>query len=130
MSTGTTLALVRGDTNEYDIEVKKGTVAQNLTGMSLRFTAKTDPLDPDADAEIRKTIGSGITVTDAVQGKARLTLLPADTASMPIGNPTSRGEYYTTPLSWDLQMTDSSGNVYTLARGKIVVRGDISLTVP
>ena len=93
----------------------------NLTGGTLRFTAKLSRSDTDATSTtIKKYTGSGITHTDAAAGAYRVTLAPADTSSLTA----------TTVYFWDLQLTDGSGAVFTVADGTLTVLVDVGGTTP
>jgi hypothetical protein len=111
------LTMVRGDTPTFDIAVKKpdGTPL-SLAGAQMWFTAKKSTMDTDLAAVFQKTIGSGITVTDATAGLAEVTLAAADTSALP-----SR-----IILEYDVQVKDVIGGVYTIARGWLTVSGDIT----
>jgi hypothetical protein len=112
----------RGDTNNYT-----GTVldsagdAVDLTGATLRFTAKLNRGDADnATGVIAKTTGSGITHTNAATGQYRITLAPADTSSLTA----------TTLYFWDLQLTDGAGSVFTVDNGTLTITTDVGVTAP
>lgn len=119
----TALSMTRGDDESFDVVVKtKAGVVVDITDMDLRFTAKRAVSDLDADAVIVKTTeaGEGITVTSAVAGEARIDIDAADTD----------GLTRTTRLIWDLQGTDQTGAVRTLARGTLRIAADVSRTAP
>lgn len=69
-----------------------------------------------SSALITKTLGSGITITNASGGLITVALIPADTASLksPDGSP-----YY-----HECQVTDASGNVSTVTYGTFEIRQD------
>lgn len=113
------LSMRRGDTLRIDHTVTQGGAALNLTGKTLRFTAKRSHADGDAAAVFTKMIGSGITVTNAVGGLASTTISPADTSGLPA---------LAQLLVWDLQLVDGS-NVYTVETGTLLVSPDVSVTV-
>jgi hypothetical protein len=52
----------------------------NITSHGITFTVKDD-LDESA-FRIQKSVGSGITIVDAPNGRADITLIPGDTAPM------------------------------------------------
>lgn len=56
-----------------------GTTAQNIAGWTLSWVLKKRASDPDANALITKTTVSGITIVDAAQGHARISIAKADT---------------------------------------------------
>lgn len=60
-----------------------GETRQDLTGWTgLSWLVKEDPDDEDEDALVTKTLGSGITVTDAVQGVVTVTVSDDDIAEL------------------------------------------------
>lgn len=79
-----TLQITRGDAERIEASVTPASAA--ATG--LRFMAKRKYRDADADAIIDKTIGSGITITQAgsptVPATALIEIDPADT--QPLAN--------------------------------------------
>lgn len=118
---GANFTVYRGDNNDLDLAVTKSGNPVNLTGATLRFTAKLDKADPDADAVIAKvsTDSSQIEITDAVNGLATVHILPADTFDLED----------VSVLFYDAQVVDGTGAVYTLAEGKIKVILDVTRTV-
>lgn len=117
----TALRMVRGDTPEFKFVVLAsdlpGASAFNLTSCDVTFTAKYEQADLDGDAVFqRATGGSGITVTDAANGKLTVRLSADDTS----------GLTEETTLQWDLQVEDSSGGIMTPARGTLLVLADIT----
>jgi hypothetical protein len=117
----TELAMHRGDAAAWAFTVRQpdGT-AQDLTGLSARFTAKRRVDDADGAAgSITRTVGSGITVTDAAAGTLVVELAAADTDALTTD----------TTLVWDLQLT-GAGKPRTVAWGTLVVRADIGRTAP
>lgn len=52
----------------------------DITSHGITFTVKDDT--GETVFRIQKSVGSGITITDAVQGEADIILVPADTTSM------------------------------------------------
>lgn len=116
------LELRRGDTHVFDLTILNAAgTAMNLTGATVRFTAKNNLSDADGSAVITKiSPSSGIVVTDAAGGLARLTLLPADTSSIT----QERVLYY------DVQVTDGSSVVTTVLEGTLAIRLDVSVASP
>ena len=100
-----------GDTTIVDYTVILNGAAVDLTGLTLRWAARRAYSD-SAPAIVKET-GSGIVYTDAAHGKVRLTLRPADTASLAISSPTT--------LVWALRLYDGS-DVYTVATGQLIVQ--------
>lgn len=114
-----TIKAVRGDTITLDFTVKRpaGGAAVDLTGATFTFTAKKKLSDADAAALFQKTLGSGVSVTNAANGQGRVTVAPADTTSLPD---------YETDLYCDLQMTEAVGTVTTVAEGILRIRPDVT----
>lgn len=112
------LIAIRGDDEIYDVEFKMpdGTTPLNLTGVQgIWFTAKRSSLDPDADALVQKSLGSGITVVSAPAGTATITIDAADTVDIE-----------PTVLVWDAQVKDSLGKIRTAAQGTLKITADVT----
>lgn len=112
------LDVVRGDDATFDVVIRDavGKVV-NLTGGTLRFTARAK--SSDAAAVITKTsaVGGQIDITDAPNGMAALKLVPADTS----------GLYAPKTLVYDFEFTDSGNKVSTvLPSGVLYIRRDIT----
>jgi hypothetical protein len=111
------LRVKRGDKIVLSIAAKKADgTPQSLTGATLTFTAKDRLTDADPGV-IQKTTGGGITIDDAANGLASVTILPADTSG------------FTGPrtLLWDVQMDVAAfGDKKTLDSGKLYVLPDVT----
>lgn len=106
------LTMTRGDTANFAVTVTDGAGAPlNLTGLVLTFTVAAS----SQSAVITKTIGAGITVTDALGGLATVTISPADTDGLE-----DRAE-----LFWDLEV-DSAGDIRTPLTGRLSVEVDVT----
>jgi len=119
----TKLEMFRGDDESFDVRVYEvdGVTPVNLTGADLRFTAKRNVTDLDADAVVTLTTAAGtITITNAVLGQARLDVPAVQT------NALTRDSI----LPWDLQVRDVSNKTRTLASGLLIIRRDVSRTTP
>lgn len=114
------LEMYRGDDREFTFTLTEDGGPMDLTGASLRFTAKRAASDADLVAVITKTTASGI-VTDAdpTTGIAVATVAMADTTAL----------NRTTTLVWDLQVT-RGGRTRTVLTGTLLVRIDTSHTAP
>lgn len=112
----------RGDTNIYTGTVKDtANAAVNLSGCTLRFTAKLNVTDTDAaSTTIKKYTGSGITHVNDAAGTYRITIAASDTSSLTA----------TTLYHWDLQLTDGSSQVFTVDSGTLTVVADVGITTP
>jgi hypothetical protein len=114
--------MYRGDTAAWDFTVTEpdGTAVDLTDADGIRFTAKDRASDADVDARIAKTLGDGVTVTNAAAGVVRVQLATDDTSAL--SAPLS--------LAFDLQLADAVGGVYTVAAGKLEIKADISRTAP
>jgi hypothetical protein len=103
----------RGDTNVYDMAAKKfDATVLPLTGASIWFTVKADASDADPGI-VQKTVGAGITVTDALLGTFQVVLSPGDTSAV------TPGRYH-----WDCQVKEASGRVTTVGKGAFFIDPD------
>lgn len=108
----TRLEMYRGDTRFIQVT----TTVEGLPSADVRFTAKRSTKDTDLEAIISKVSGIGIDVVDYI---AVITIDPTDTILL---SPQT--------LVWDVQVTDSSGQVQTIADGTLRIKADISRTAP
>ena len=117
------LTMHRGDSLVLNIAVADPDTGDpvNLTGATLRLTAKRSLKDADSDAIVVLTTGTGITVTDASGGLAEAEIEPDATDDL--GN-------VTLALAWDLQLTTTEGRVFTVASGTLTITPDVSRTTP
>jgi hypothetical protein len=113
----TDFTLSRGDTVDLAVVVTASGSAYSLVGCSIWFTAKSSYSLADTGAQFQKTIGSGITVTNAALGRFSVRISPADTSSL--GNSK-------TLLVYDCQVKDASGNIYTIASGNLIILPDVT----
>jgi len=106
------MTMIKRDTYKFSVTVKDSSgVVFNLTGYSMFFTAKSNPLLDDVDAEI----SSQAVITDPTSGKGEFTLTPDDT-DVAISN-----EGY----DYDVQISDGADNVYTVLKGKLSIVQDV-----
>ncbi|KKL94072.1 hypothetical protein LCGC14_1868340 [marine sediment metagenome] len=114
----TTLEIVRGDKRDFSITVTQDGAPLDLTGLVLWFTAKRRHTDPDQAAAFQlSSAAGGISITDAVNGKAEMSIQPGDTSKLPASR---------TVLVWDLQVVDGSGNPCTPEWGSLTVIPDVT----
>lgn len=111
--------IYRGDTVALNITITASGLAYNLTGKTMWFTAKTSYSQADPGV-FQKKIGSGITVTSAVDGRAQIVIAAADTNTL--GNSK-------TLLVYDCQVKDASGNIYTVASGNLIIVPDVTRSI-
>lgn len=116
------ISVPRGTKRTFDLPVDQGRGGEDydLTGVSLRGTFKVRTTDADADAVLVKTIGAGITVTDAGTGAATFTLEPEDTEDL--------AEH--SALVYEIQVTDTAGDPFLIQRGRLFVTPRSTTTVP
>lgn len=115
------LSMFRGDTKRFTLTITRSSVAEDLAGAALRWTAKPSLADVDsATTTIRKAIGDGITVTNEAGGIAMLQLDPEDTIALT----------KTTTYHYDVQLVTAAGDVETIDTGKITVKLDATQTTP
>lgn len=92
-----------------------GTVV-NLTGKTLRFTAKRKSTDADAVAVITKSSpSSGIAITGASAGEFTVTLDAADTDQY--------NNYERAELVYDIMIVEGP---YRLVMGKLILSGSVT----
>jgi hypothetical protein len=117
----------RGDTMKYDLVLSILGQPVNLTGRTVRFTAKLQGADADDPGVFQlSSPAQGIVITNALQGLARLTILPALTRNLPLNAETS-----TLTLDCDIQVSNADGtDVETIARGTLTLLRDITITAP
>lgn len=114
------LRIFQGDTTILDLSASQGGESSNLAGCSFWFTAKSSKELPDFSAEIRKTLGNGITIVDADAGTFSVEITPADTENLEFN-----GEE-TLKLFYDIQMRNQIDQVFTLVAGILTVVADVT----
>jgi hypothetical protein len=105
--------MTSGDSRLLTVTVRDDTgVKHDLTGSSIRWQ-----LAPRYGCDIvaSKAVGSGVTITSALNGTFTVQLDPADTACL-------CGEY-----RHEAEVTDSAGNVATVLSGTVTIRKDIAV---
>lgn len=111
------LTMVRGDSASWLLSATLNGAPYNVAGCLIWFSGKRSVADGDVDAVFMKTLGGGVTVTDAANGLVTVTLSPTDTETLP----SSR-----VILDWDLQVKTAGGAIYTVALGKLTVFPDVT----
>lgn len=99
------LSMYRGDDRELVV-----TASEDLTGAEVAFTARR--YKRDEVPVISKTTAAGITVVGTV---ATITIDAADTVDEAPG-----------ALFWDIQITDATGKIHTVATGRLGILEDIT----
>jgi hypothetical protein len=113
--------MVRGDTYTFDAAIILNGAAVDLTGGTVRMTAKWSVSNADNAAVFQLTsVGSdGITITDAAAGEIRVTISSARTTSLPARK---------VELPYDIQFVNSLGSVFTVLYGTLTVVPDVTIT--
>jgi hypothetical protein len=107
-----TLSLVINDHNDDPVD---------LTGAKVTFTVKEKMGDPDDQAVFQKKnteAGGGpseINVINPTGGSAEIYIVPADTEDVNPGN-----------YMWDVQVTLANGKTYTVLRGRVTFKEDVT----
>lgn len=114
----------RGDTPIWDLAVLDADGAPlDLTGWTIRMTAKRSIDDADADAVFQlSTVDNTIRVTNAAGGLAEMQPLRSSTSSL------------TTDLTviWDVQIAKdgSPDQTFTVDSGELMINRDVTRTAP
>lgn len=103
----------RGDSEAFDAAITLAGLPVDITGCDLLFTAKRSL--QDSDPVFQLTTPTEIVITDGPAGLCTINVAPADTAS----------ETQTVRCFCDLQLTDTLGNVSTLATGTLLIKLEV-----
>jgi hypothetical protein len=121
MASNQRLEIIRGTTRRYQVTVTdEAGLPVNLTGASVYFTVRktySTSVD-DADAVFQKSVGSGITISDAAGGVLLIVIDPTDTRSFP-----------KIVLLYDLQVITAAGDIITPAIGELAILPDVTRRV-
>jgi hypothetical protein len=120
--------ILRGDAAVLTFSAITNLPAGGLSAYSaIVFTAKRDVEDTDADAQIQKTLGSGVTITtngsDTTPGALTVLLDADDTSGLPS---------HEVRLPYDVQVMDggqSPPRPYTVAGGFLIVSADVTRAI-
>jgi hypothetical protein len=110
------LTMTRGDTYTFSGTTELDGVALNLTGATIVMTAKWSVQDSTYVFQLLE--GSGITVTDAAAGAITVVIPASATTGLPDTE---------VKLRYDIEVTTAANNVYTVARGDLVVQPDVTV---
>jgi hypothetical protein len=105
------LCRTRGDTFPFTLQIKVDDVVLDITGFTIVLTVDTREEPPDATTVVFQV--SGI-ISDGPNGKVTFSLSTPNAATTP-------GDYF-----YDVQYTDLSSKIRTVARGTWVVSQDIT----
>jgi len=112
------LTMVRLDDFEFDIVATLNGSPINLTGCTLKMTAKWRPEDADNQAVFQiYSPSNGISITDATNGTAHVLIASTLTSALPL---------HTVYLPFDIQLFDSTSKIRTLTLGTLKVVPDIT----
>lgn len=111
------LTMYRGDSALWIFNCKQSNGSPlDVSAGDMFFTAKSSTRQTDLQAIFQKTIGSGITIVDGVNGTISVELDTADTSAI----------YAPAILKWDLQYVTTGGKAYTLLAGDLLVNADVT----
>ncbi len=118
MASNNRIEVLRGDTCRFQVTITDDTnFPVVLTSATIYFTVRrrySNGAD-DADAVFQKSVGSGITITNAAGGIIDLVISAADTINLPAS-----------VLLYDLQVTTQAGDVCTAALGQFAIAADVT----
>jgi len=107
----TDFEMFSGDSKNLVVTVKdKSEAAVDLTGASISWGLARSEY---ASADITKSIGSGVTLTNTLNGEFEITLDPTDTSGLV-------GSFY-----HEAQLIEASGDVSTVLSGKVIITKDL-----
>jgi hypothetical protein len=113
-----TFQMWRGDTEVFDAAITVAGVPVNITGCSLKFTAKRSVTDTDANAVFQLLTPVAITITNGPGGLCTISVASLDTSALTVP----------TLCYCDLQLVDTLGNVSTTATGTLMIKADVTKT--
>jgi hypothetical protein len=113
-----TFEMWRGDTEVFDAAIMVGGSPVNITGCTLRFTAKRSLQDADADAVFQLVTPTEIVITNGPGGLCEINVASLDTSGLLVP----------TLCYCDLQLVDTLGNVSTTATGTLMIKIDVTRT--
>jgi hypothetical protein len=113
-----TFEMWRGDTEVFDAAITVSGVPVNITGCSLKFTAKRSLQDLDADAVFQLTTPAEIVITNGPGGLCQINVASLDTSALIVP----------TLCYCDLQLVDLLGNVSTTTTGTLLIKIDVTRT--
>lgn len=103
------LELYAGDSKYLDFIATDNGAAVDLTGVTIKWVMKRFVSSASNDV-YKDTIGGGVSITDAANGKFTVTIAPSDTKTLAVGT------YY-----HEAEVTDALGNVSTVTVGKVTL---------
>ncbi len=120
------ITMIRGDSRTIRGTLKHPVtnLALDISGFVIWFTVKRRYRDLDASAIIRKSTDGaigGIIVPDATNGTFFVSILPENTNTLESKD--------LIELIYDVQIITAAGLIQTVARGKFVVKGEITQAI-
>jgi hypothetical protein len=110
------LSLTRGDSQTYTLTFKDANGSPYcLKNWAVKFTLKTNPDLPDAQASLQKIVTSFSDSTGGTSGVAKIALLPADTENL---DPQK--------YDFDVQVTTAANENYTVMKGVFTLEYDVT----
>lgn len=115
------LAMYRGDDRVFAMTATLNGAPLNITGATIKFTARRDPGSAAVISKV--TGGSGVAITDGPNGEFTVTIASADTASFTVDE----------AFIWDVEISiggakrtvpESAAGIPTY--GKLKVKQDLS----
>lgn len=106
----------RGDSYPIELTIKDKATSEaiDISGYAFLMTVNTEKDPIDETAQIFQVVGE--IDADQITNKGKITLTPTA-----VNTDLSNGTYY-----YDVQMTDSSGNIRTIAKDKFKISQDIT----
>lgn len=108
-----------GNTEFIDFQITVAGVPQNITGWTVWFTAKRRAGDADPGIFQKTIANGGLVVTSAATGVGFIRIDPSDTASLPQER---------TTLWADQKAKDGAGQLFTVAKGTLIIRPEVTLS--
>jgi hypothetical protein len=112
MATTQNLTMVKGDTKTINLTVSYDSGSFDLTGATVYLTVKERYPDTDEEAILQKIVTYH---TNPTEGETIITIVPADTSAI------EAKDYL-----YDIQVTDSSSNVFTVLRGDFCIIDEVT----
>jgi hypothetical protein len=111
--------MVRGDTYKFNAGAVLNGAPVDLTGKTLKMTAKFAPTDTAGQAVFTLSTSNPaeILVTSASGGLFTVTISSSKTTTLP---------FFLTRLYYDIEMSDGAGVINTLLQGTLNVKPNIT----
>lgn len=114
------ISIRRGDDETLTVTITDAVdLPVDLTGATVRFTAKRSAKDPDDRAVLSRSTGSGINAPSPTNGVAVITIPKALTALLDPGT-----------YDYDVQVTTAAGVTSTVVAGLLRVSADVTIAAP